>query len=200
MVTAADKVGASDNHAGIALQLECSPGRDPGHLEARTLGAGQDESATQGVNKVQAVVNSWREHQDSEVPKVTTVNDDKGQESVREAGDDEESDGDETIQPGITLSPQRWDLGFDTSDWARDGGAAAAAAYNSNQGTPFGIEDGVDGPDERGCGNFNSFCFSLSSLWTAAVSDRSKMNATQAAQAKAFSGDGVLRRLVLLEA
>ncbi|CAM9120215.1 unnamed protein product, partial [Ectocarpus sp. 13 AM-2016] len=200
MVTAADKVGASDNHAGIALQSDCSPGRDPGHLEAHTLGAGQDESATQGVNKVQAVVNSWREHHDSDGPKVTTVNDDKGQESVREAVDDEESDGDETIQPGITLSPQRWDLGFDTSDWARDGGAAAAAAYNSNQGTPFGIEDGLDGPDERGPGNFNSFCFSLSSLWTAAVSDRSKMNATQAVQAKAFSGDGVLRRLVLLEA
>ncbi|CAB1111070.1 unnamed protein product [Ectocarpus sp. CCAP 1310/34] len=200
MVTAADKVGASDSHAGIAQESDCSPGRDPDHLEAHTLGAGQDESATQGVNKVQAVVNSWREHHDSEVPTVTTVNDDRERESVREAGDDEESDGDETIQPGITLSPQRWDLGFDTSDWVRDGGAAAAAAYNRNQGTSSGIEDGVDGPYERGAGNFDSFCFSLSSLWTAAVSDRSKMNATQAAQAKAFSSDGVLRRLVLLEA
>lgn len=192
IVTAAEKAGASDNHTGIALESDRSPDRDPGHLEAHTLGAGQDESAIQGVNKVQAVVNSWREHHDSEVPKVTTVNDDKLHESVREAGDDEESDGDETTHHGITLLPQRWDLGFDTSDWARDRGAAAGAAYNRNQG--------VDGHDERGSGNFNSFCFSLSSLWTTAVSDRSKMNATQAAQAKAFSGDGVLRRLVLLEA
>lgn len=200
MVTAADKARASDSHTGIALESDHTPDRDPDHLEARTLGFGQDESATQGINKVQAVVSSWHELDDSEVPKVTTVNDDNLQDSVGEACDDEECDGDETIHHGITLSPQRWDLGFDTSDWARDGGAAAAAAYNGNQDDPFGIDDGVGGPDDRGSGNFNSFFCSLSSLWTAAVSDRSKMNATQTAQAKAFSGDDVLRRLVLLEA
>ncbi|CAM9710801.1 unnamed protein product, partial [Scytosiphon promiscuus] len=100
---------------------------------------------------------------------------------------------------GPSLSPQRWDLGFDTSGWARDEGAAAVAALARDLGIPCGAKSVEGGSNDPGGEVVETFLSTLSQLWTGATADRAKMTAIQASEAEAFSSDDVLRRLVLLE-
>eukprot|EP00903_Cladosiphon_okamuranus_P016193 g14943.t2 len=178
---------------------ERSPGDDQEGLETCT-----DQKAQQigvvnpGLQQVRNVVGLWLEFDEAEVPTLTEDSG-NGQECVNDCSDDDD-DTDITRQ-GVKLSPQQWDLGFDTSDWARDRGATAVAALARDRGIPMKVKADVEKTstredDERGS---NAFCSTLSQLWLTATTDRGRMDVFQAAEAKAFSSDDVLRRLVLME-
>lgn len=174
---------------GRMAKLDQDPADGKDNREIPTEPAYEHEAMVQGLAQVGAVVDPWLEYHESEVPELKTSEDGTcSEDSSSEAGDDD------TSRHSTILSPQRWDLGFDTSGWARDRGAAAVAALARDRGIPFGTNG------RRGDENNDSFFSALSLLWTAAKADRAMMNAMQAADAKPFSDDEILCRLVFLEA
>lgn len=168
--------------------LDHSPADDKDSRETSTEAVCKNKVMLEGMALVRAVVGPWLEHHEPEVPRLPSDEDVASEDSANEAGDDESS------RHGIILSPQRWDLGFDTSGWVRDRGATAVAALTRDRGLPFDINGRRGGEQEN-----NSFFIALSQLWTAAKTDRAMMNAMQAEEARPFSGDDMLYRLVFLE-
>lgn len=160
-----------------------------------------NEAVAEGLAQVRAIIGLWRKH--SEVVEAPVANDQFSDASGSN------SDGDESaLRNRTTISPQHWDLGFDTSGWAQDQGAATAAALAQTQCIPTTRDlwpahsinvaaDGGNGGDDGA--ETNCFCERLSLLWSIAKIDRSRMNSIQAASARPFCRDDVLRRLVLLE-
>lgn len=190
---------STDTGAGGRLEKdkhkqELSPGEDQEGLETCREEAPDIGAVNPGLAQVREVVGLWLEFDEAEVHKLT---DDSGN-GHDCANEDSEDDGDtETTRQGVKLSPQQWDLGFDTSDWGRDRGAMAVAALARDRGIPTGVED-TNRRDDDESGS-NAFFSTLSQLWLTATADRARMSVLQAAEAKAFSSDDVLRRLVLME-
>lgn len=199
MVVSAD-IGAGEGRAKDKSKQERSAGDGQENLEACTEKTMENGAVNPGLAQVRHVVGSWLDFYETEVPKLTELLT-TGHDSAK---DDSEDDGDtDIVRQGAELSPQQWDLGFDTSGWARDRGAMAVAALARDRGIPVGIKTGVEdanGRDENGDKNGNNAFFStLTRLWSKATTDRAAMSEVQAVEAKAFSRDDVLRRLVLIE-
>lgn len=160
-------------------------------------GAVKSRAVVQGLAQIRELVGSWLEDEETEVSAQAIAEERASSTSSRDGDiETEDYDDDETPRHAPSLSPQRWDLGFDTSGWATDQGAAAVAALARDRGLSTGANSGADGTDNAA---LDSFLSTLSQLWTAAIADRTKMTAIQAAEAVAFSSDEVLRRLVFLE-
>eukprot|EP00752_Nemacystus_decipiens_P006721 g6044.t1 len=196
-------VTSADTQARGRLEKE-KPKQEPGcsndkeGLEACTEQTPENKAAKRGLAQVRELAGSWLKFDEPEVPTVTDVSG-TGHDC---ADDDSEDDDDPEIsRQRVKLSPQKWDLGFDTSGWASDRGATAVAALARDRGIPIGVKTGVADTNRLGgddSGN-DKFFPTLSQLWSTATSDRAMMNDAQAVEAKAFSCDDVLRRLVLME-
>lgn len=200
-----EMVMSPDTRAGGWLakdepKREHGPGDDQEILEACAEKATEKGVINPGLVEVRELVGSWVEFYEVEVPNLTEV----AGPGLDCADDDSANSGDdvELTRSGVKLSPQHWDLGFDTSGWTGDRGAAAVEALARDRGIPMGVKAGVEDTDRRGGEESESKAFfsALSQLWSTATAERAMMNAFQAAEAKAFSGDDVLRRLVLMEA
>lgn len=178
---------------------ERSSGEDKEGLEACTDETTKNKAVNPGIAQVRKVVGSWLEFDEAEVPKLTEV---CGTGDDCADDDSEDNDDAEVARQGAKLSPQKWDLGFDTCGWAGDQGAAAVAALARDRGITMGaVKAGVEATNRLGNDESESDAFfsTLSKLWSTATTDRATMNAIQAAEATAFSRDDVLRRLVLME-
>ena len=197
MVTA--EAGAG--HEVVNSKLNGTTGSEKGgSLEATTTRPSQQKHVGKKLAQIRALIGSWLDRSEVDVSKLTSSEDDAAQVVVGEGGEDEDEEG-STSRRALSLSPQQWDFGFDTSTWARDQSATAVAALVRDSGLPFDPAEGLHHRKKQNSeeNDKNVFFGALSRLWAAATSDRASMNLMQAEEAKVFSGDEVLRRLVLLE-
>lgn len=167
------------------------------------------ERVIQGLAQVRAVVDPWLDH--SATSQASTP---IGRDGAANSGSNSDQD-DGAIRGRATLSPQQWDLGLDTSGWARDRGAATAMFTEQSVSTTGGrytlgrnqtTNTSREGADIAGCKEVHDgtetadlFFTRLSQLWTTVKEDWSKLSAFQAVAAKPFCREDVLQRLVLLE-
>ena len=197
MVMSADK-----RAEGVVVKDQPKPVRSSGDdedgLEARTEETTEKKVVNPGLAQVRKVVESWLEFDEAKVP-ISSVVSDAGHDCADDESEDDDDDG--VAKQGIKLSPQQWDLGFDTSGWAGDRGAAAVAALARDRCILMDAKVDVEGANRLGGDESGSDAFfsTLSQLWSAATSDRAMMSVVQAAEATAFRRDKVLRRLVLME-
>ena len=192
---------SEDTRAGETLandtpEQDRSPGYEREDPEAGSKGINP------GLAQVGELACSWLALDEAEVPILSEASD-AGHDCADNASedDDDDDDDDDGTRQGVKLSPQQWDLGFDTSGWAGDRGAAAVAALARDRGFLMNAEVGIEGANRLGgdeSGN-DAFFSTLSQLWSTATSDRAMMSVVQAAEAESFSRDDVLRRLVLME-
>lgn len=167
------------------------------------------ENVLQGLAQVRAVVDPWLDH--SAISQTASP---IGRDGAASSGSNSDQD-DGAIHGRATLSPQQWDLGLDTSGWARDRGAATATFTEQSILTTGGrytlgrnqtTNTSREGADIEGCkvvrdgkGTADLFFARLSQMWTTVKKDWSELSAFQAVAAKPFCREDVLQRLVLLE-
>lgn len=151
-------------------------------------------SIAQGLEQLRCVVSSWLDRDAAERAMVKVDAQDSESEGV---------DSDVLTQGRAALSPWKWDLGFDTSSWVHDRATWSALEFarrRSRTTYPSSEADGARTKCDKAAAGNNAFFSRLSDAWNTAKEDRSKLTQDQAVAAKQFCQDGVLRRLVLLEA
>lgn len=136
---------------------------------------------TGGTEQVQAVVGPWLLKRETATAKSLG----KISEGDVASNSDSDADGNNSSHKRTAILPQRWDLGFDTSEWTGRRGRSVRGA------------DGIISGEKNA--EVDSFCERFSRRWAAVKAERFKLNPIQAVAAGPFSKDDVLRRLVLLE-
>lgn len=173
-------------------------------------GPEQAVATEQRLEQVHSIVGVWLDHEDPAVHVQATRN----SEYVKcSSFDSDESD--DLTEGRVTLSPHHWELGFDTSDWTRNGVTLAALEFARKRSKSAIPSEAVDMPHEKNAEatardadssgehmrkNCEPFFTRLSELWNTAKEERSNLSPAQAVAAGRFCQDDVLRRLVLLEA
>ena len=171
----------SEGSGGISDPIESEEGRvNENNLGGEREVARDSDHTARGPEHIQDVFGSQLDHEDVKAEAVLP----SSQDGVTNDTDSDENE-DNTNNKRVPLSPQRWDLGFDTSEWT---GNRSESTITTN-----GFVDGENGAET------DSFCELLMQRWAEVKADRSKLTPTQALVARPFSHDDVLQRLVLLE-
>lgn len=162
------------------------------------------------LEQVHSVVGVWLDHEDPSVH-VQAI---KGTEDT-ECGGSSSDECDDLTKGRAIFSPHHWELGFDTSDWARNRVTVAALEFARKESRSAIPSEAIHLPHEKNTkangndadssgehlrNNGELFFTRISELWNTAKEERANLSPAQAEAAGRFRQDDVLRRLVLLEA